>query len=168
MSLGSQNWLGWFSSPGHPIIMGKVENRTLCLVPEVHWCYNFPNIVDANCVQLHGFSNASEGAYTAVIYLYISMAGPNDTTRVSPTMAKTKVAPKSAWWCLCWGYAEPIWLQVFSTAHKKCLKSLPAMCLPRQSAESFLTGFLGTPTTSNVLLGTASHCWHYMLMAQTI
>ena len=51
----------------------------------------FPKDVNATSVQLHGFSDASEQAYAAVVYL--RTVDSNGTVHASLVMAKTKVAP---------------------------------------------------------------------------
>ena len=126
------------SPPGQPIILGKVEIKTPCFVPEVHCPLLLPKGCECNFGTTHGFNNAFEDAYTAVIYL--RMVDSNGTVHVSLVMAKTKVVPIKCLTVPCLEYAQPISFQVYSTTHKKCLKSPPAMCLPGQTARLFLAG----------------------------
>ena len=47
--------------------------------------------MNATCVQLHGFSDASEGAYAGVVY--VRATDLNHDVHLSLVIAKTKVAP---------------------------------------------------------------------------
>ena len=53
-------------------------------------CY-FPEDVKIVSIQLHGFSDASERAYSGVVY--IRMVDSNDVVHTSIVMSKTRVAP---------------------------------------------------------------------------
>ena len=52
-------------------------------------CY--PKRIEVKSVQLHGFCDASESAYTAAVYLRV--LDEKDTITISLVVAKTKVAP---------------------------------------------------------------------------
>ena len=53
-------------------------------------CY-YPKQALVNSVQLHGFSDASEKAYSGVVYL--RMADADNVVHMSIVMSKTRVAP---------------------------------------------------------------------------
>ena len=53
--------------------------------------YYFPNDSQIKSVQLHGFSDASENAYSGVVYL--RMIDSLDNIHISLVMSKTRVSP---------------------------------------------------------------------------
>ena len=58
-----------------------------CLIPR---CY-YPDGADIVAIELHGFSDASENAYAAVVYL--RLIDSTGQVHISMVMSKTKVAP---------------------------------------------------------------------------
>ena len=58
---------------------------------ETHTSLLIPKDVQVVSVQLHGFSDASENAYTGVVYL--RMVDSNGRVHISLVTPKTKVAP---------------------------------------------------------------------------
>ncbi|XP_070529935.1 uncharacterized protein [Cardiocondyla obscurior] len=56
-----------------------------------HWIHTF--LIDCT-IELHGFSDASEKAYAAVVYIRVTTVKDNDfVSRIGLLQAKTKVAP---------------------------------------------------------------------------
>ena len=69
-------------------------------------CYYPPNKHITHC-ELHGFCDASEKAYSGVIYLCMTDSeGKHDSSIV---VAKTKVAPIRKLTIPSWSYAEQHW-----------------------------------------------------------
>ncbi len=84
-SLGTQDRLGW---PGAFQYQVPVEIRVADAVTET---YSTMLNTDPDLIEMHGFSDASEAAYAAVVYLRISDKSGN--TQTSLMSSKTKVAP---------------------------------------------------------------------------
>lgn len=72
-----QEWLRW-------------RNELHLLSNHIPRCY-YPKEVVITSMQIHGFSDASERAYSGVVYLRIEDS--NGNTHTSMVMAKTRVAP---------------------------------------------------------------------------
>ena len=62
----------------------------LLTTKHIPWCY-FSKTTTITSTELHGFSDASEHAYAAVVYLRMTDTGGN--TQVTLVTSKTKVAP---------------------------------------------------------------------------
>ena len=73
-----QDWMTWRS---------ELQLLTRKCIPR---CYHPKNIQITN-IQLHGFSDASEDAYAAAVYIRVQ--DKSDTAHVSLVFSKTKVAP---------------------------------------------------------------------------
>ncbi len=84
--VGSERSLGRPGSRGHPKAVGKVEKRA-AFPTDAFRDATFPD-ARVQSMQLHGFSDASEVAYSAAVYLRsVAECG------VSLVMSKTKIAP---------------------------------------------------------------------------
>ena len=69
--------------------------------PRYYFAYS-----DAVDIELHGFSDASESVYAAVVYIpAIQLSGKPTGTLVT---AKSKVAPSKSYQCLDWSFVELI------------------------------------------------------------
>ena len=88
-----QQCIDWDDRVAQPILdtwlRWRSELELLSTKPIQH-CY-FPKDFPVTSVELHGFSDASEAAYAAVVYTRVTDS--NDNVHISLVMAKTKVAP---------------------------------------------------------------------------
>ena len=88
---GSSRSNGMIPSPPKSKAPGYSGERSLCFSPiDIPRCY-YPKQSRIQSVQLHGFSDASEGAYSGVVYL--RMVDSLQCVYTSLVTSKTKVAP---------------------------------------------------------------------------
>ena len=131
--------------------------------------------MNATSVQLQGFSDVTEDAFVAVVYL--CMLDSNDNVHISLVMAKTKVAPIK---CLTAPRLEFCRANLLASLlhHTQKVLKVPSSHFfwPGQTAKSFLAGFQGTLTSSKLLLETVSQTSRssliqnpcIMIMAKTV
>ena len=88
-----QQRIDWDDRVPQPILDTWLRWRSeleLLSTKPIQRCY-FPKDFPVTSVELHGFSDASEAAYAAVVYTRVTVS--NDNVHISLVMAKTKVAP---------------------------------------------------------------------------
>ena len=111
-----ENWLQWRSELH--LLFNKHISR-----------YYFNKKSQVASIQLHGFSDTSENAYAAVVYL--RMTDTSGKVQISLVTSKTKVAP------ILYHYVEPTSWHNCSTMSKIFLMFPLMMCMPGLIAPLF-------------------------------
>ena len=90
-ALGTQGRLGWPCAWWDPWHLAAKENRATLAVTESNPMMLPQHEISRLSTEIHGFSDASELAYAAVVYLRITDA--SNQVHISLVMSKSRVAP---------------------------------------------------------------------------
>ena len=82
--------VGWDETVPEEVKGAWLQKLPLLKEVSISRCY-FPKDAQVKCIQIHGFSDASENAYSGVVYF--RMVDSDSSVHVLLVIAKTKVAP---------------------------------------------------------------------------